>query len=265
SFTTLALGSSTANRTAAGGTLSMAASAAMTLAGSTGGVSGSNFPANFSSHVLDAASTVDYNAAGGTGQTIASAPTYGNLVLSRGSGSGTTTKTLGGTTTVGSTLTVSANAALDVSTQTLILNGALSATGSQISSASTGTVQYNQSSTGQVVVAANYGNLTFSDFAKTLPASGPIGVAGAFTPGSATGHTITNSTIDFTGGGAQSIPAFTYFNLSSSSGGARTLASTGTISVAGQFTPGSHAYTVTGSTVQYNGASTQTQPVSFTY
>ena len=45
-----------------------------------------------------------------------------------------------------------------------------------MTSASTGTVRYNQPSNGQDIRAGAYGNLAFSDFAKTLPASGTITV-----------------------------------------------------------------------------------------
>ena len=99
--------------------------------------------------------------------------------------------------------------------------------------------------------------------ARTLASSGTVGVAGTFTPGT-NAYTITGSTVDFNGAGAQTIPAFAYNNLTSSSTGARTLASSGTIGVRGTFTPGTNAYAVTGSTVNFNGAGAQTIP-AFAY
>ena len=63
---------------------------------------------------------------------------------------------------------------------------------------------------------------------------------------------MTGSTVNFNGAGAQTIPAFGYNNLTSSSTGARTLAASGTVGVAGTFTPGTNTYTVTGSTVNFN-------------
>src|SRR5207244_1300677 len=84
-----------------------------------------------------------------------------------------------------------------------------------------------------------------------------------FTPGT-NGYTITGSTIDFNGGGSQTIPAFNYNNLNSSSTGARTLASSGSIGVAGAFTPGTNSYTITGSTVDFNSTGAQTV-AAFTY
>src|SRR4029079_19167660 len=68
----------------------------------------------------------------------------------------------------------------------------------------------------------------------------------------------------YAGAGAQTIAAQNYGNLTSSGAGARTLASTGTIGVAGTFTPGTNAYTVAGSTVNFNNTGTQAV-ASFTY
>src|SRR5204862_249340 len=85
---------------------------------------------------------------------------------------------------------------------------------------------------------------------------GAITVAGTFSPGAAAGHTTTGSTVSFNGAGAQTIPAFSYNNLTSSGAGARTLAASGVIKIAGSFTPGSNPYTITGSTIEYSsGAS----------
>src|SRR5205823_2272733 len=72
------------------------------------------------------------------------------------------------------------------------------------------------------------------------------------------------STIDFNGPGAQTIPAFVYNNLTSSNTGARTLQSSGIIKITASFTSASNAYTVTGSTVEYNGTSAQSMPASVT-
>src|SRR5262249_24292150 len=130
-----------------------------------------------------------------------------------------------------------------------------------LTSNANGTVNYNQSSNGQPVLAANYGNLTFSNFNKTLPATGTIGIAGTFTPGTGASHTITGSTINFNAAGSQNIPGFTYNNLTSSGGGvARILDAVYPIKIAGTFTPGTDIYTITGSTFEYNGISAQVLP-----
>ena len=62
--------------------------------------------------------------------------------------------------------------------------------------------------------SGNYGNLTFSNFTKTLPSSGTVSIAGTFNR-SYGGHTITGSTMAFNGASAQTLPATfpTYNNL----------------------------------------------------
>src|SRR5207237_170474 len=95
----------------------------------------------------------------------------------------------------------------------------------------------------------------------TLAGTGTIGVADTFSPSATftTGnYVVTGSTVDFDGSIAQTIPAFNYNNLTSSSTGARTLS--GTIGIAATFTPGTNSYTVTGSTVDFNGTGAQTVP-----
>lgn len=158
---------------------------------------------------------------------------------------------------------------LDIAGNTLTLDGSVSG-GGTLTCLAASTVNYNQSTTGQNVLVSAYGNLTFSNSNKVLPA-GVVGIASVFTPGSATGHTITGNTIDFNGTGAQDVPAFSYNNLTFS--GARTtnsvtLASSGTIGVAGVFSPSatftSGGYSITGSTVDFNGTLAQTIP-AFNY
>ena len=133
---------------------------------------------------------------------------------------------------------------------------------SGVSLDATSTVEFAGPSA-QTITAQNYGHLTSSaSGARTLAASGTVGIAGTFTPG-ANSYTITGSTIDYNGSTAQPIAAFNYNHLTSSSTGARTLAASGTVGVAGTFTPGANSFTVTGSTMNFNGAA-QTIP-AFTY
>src|SRR6185369_17091749 len=157
--------------------------------------------------------TVEY--IGAAAQT-ASTATYNNLKINNGSG-----VTLNaGTTIVTGTLTLTAGA-LNVAANTLRIDDGSSVVGGSLTSGATGTVNYNQSTAGQSVLAGTYGNLTFSAFTKVLPSTGTIGVASVFNPnGVTTGHTITGSTFDFNGTGAQTIPVFDYNNLTIS--GART-------------------------------------------
>jgi hypothetical protein len=211
-------------------TLEVANGAIFKVAGTT-----SAFPTGFGTFTLGVTSTVDYS---GTGAQTLVAQNYGNLTSSS---TGARTLASSGTIGVAGIFTPGTNA-YTIAGSTLDFNGAGP----------------------QTIPAFNYNNLTSSSTgARTLANSGTIGVAGIFTPGT-NAYTIAGSTLDFNGSGAQTIPAFNYNNLTSSSTGARTLANSGTTGVAGTFTPGSNAYTITGSTIDFNGASAQTIP-AFNY
>jgi CSLREA domain-containing protein len=204
--------------------------------------------------------TVNFN--GSSAQTIGGSANnnFNNLTINNTAG-----VTDSGSQTVNGALTLT-NGALHDGANTLTLNGAVSFVNGNtfIDTTTGGTVNYNQGSNGQVVAPGTYDTLTFSNFNKTLPNGFTINIPGTFNPGTATGHTITGNTINFNGAGTQTIPAFTYNNLTSSSTGSRTLASSGIIKIAGTFTPGTNTYTITGSTVEYNGAAAQTLPAAFT-
>ncbi|HEY0428594.1 MAG TPA: hypothetical protein VGC76_12505 [Pyrinomonadaceae bacterium] len=193
---------------------------------------------------------------GSAAQTIggATSTTFNNLIISNPAG-----VSLGNNETVSGTLTLTSGA-LSVASNTLTLNGAVSFSSGTFNSNAAGTVNYNQSSAGQNIAPGQYDNLTFSNFNKILP-SGTINISGVFTPGSATGHTIAGNTVNFNGAAAQTIPAFTYNNLTSSNNGSRTLASSGIIKIAGTYTPGTNSYTTNGSTIDFNGPGAQTVPV----
>ena len=231
--------------------------AAITLASGNIGIAGIFNPSVTNNSFVTTGNTVIFN--GSVAQTIPAFAFFNGLTLNNAAGA-----SLGGNVTVGGALTLTTGA-LAVGTNTLMLNGAVSATAGSLTSGATGTVIYNQGSNGQAtVLAANYGNLTFSNFSKTLAGSGTIGIAGVFTPGTGTGHTIAGSTINFNGASAQTIPGFTYNNLTSSGGvAARTLDPVNTIKIAAVFTPGTNVYTITGSTVEYNGSAAQTLPATF--
>ena len=123
------------------------------------------------------------------------------------------------------------------------------------------TVEYAGSGS-QTIAVQNYGGLASSSSGARILPSGTVGIAGTFTPGT-NSYTTTGNTVNFNGATAQTIPAFNFNNLTGSGTGTRTLASSGTIGVAGTFTPGSNSYTVTGSTVNFSGSS-QAIP-SFTF
>ncbi|HEY5074692.1 MAG TPA: hypothetical protein VII34_08355, partial [Pyrinomonadaceae bacterium] len=134
---------------------------------------------------------------GGSVQTI-----FNNLTINNSSG-----VNLSNNETVGGTLTLTSGALGVGTTNTLTLNGAVAFTSGTITSGATGLVNYNQGSNGQNVAPGSYGNLTLSNFAKTLPNGGTVKIAGTFTAGATGGHTVTGSTVEFNGASAQTLPA----------------------------------------------------------
>jgi hypothetical protein len=167
-------------------------------------------------------STVVFN---GAAQTISrtGGENFNNLTLNS-----TGNVTMNNNVIVSGALTLT-QGTLAVGANTLELDGAVSATSGALTSTNTGTVYYNQGSNGQSVLAANYGNLTFSNFNKVLASSGSIGIAGVFTQGSGVGHTNTGSTINYNSGGAQAVAPFTYRNLVLSNGGVKTASGASTV------------------------------------
>jgi len=163
--------------------------------------------------------------------TDASGETFNKFAVNKASG----TVTLANAVTVNDSFQLTSGT-LDVGTTTLTLNGIVTG-GGTLTSAVTGTVNYNRSAAGQSILAANYGNLTFSNFTKVLPAS-TVGIAGTFTSGTAAGHTVTGNTIDYNGSGAQNIASFTYNNLTLSNSGTKTV-QTGADTILGTLTIGS--------------------------
>ncbi|MGH9871612.1 MAG: DUF4214 domain-containing protein [Pyrinomonadaceae bacterium] len=230
---------------------------AITLQAGTIGVAAVFSPTATNNTYVTTGNTVNFN--GSALQTIP-AFTFGGLTLTNAVGGAN----LSGNVTVNAALLLAAGQ-LGVGTNTLTLNGAASFGAGTLTSSPTGTVIYSQGSPGQAtVLAGTYGNLTFSNFSKTLASTGTIFIAGTFTPGTGVGHTITGSTINFNGTGAQNIPGFNYNNLTSSGPTAsRVLDPVNTIRIAGVFTPGTDIYTITGSTIEYNGAAAQTMPATF--
>lgn len=111
-----------------------------------------------------------------------------------------------------------------------------------------------------LILTTNAGNSLSVSGNMTL-SSGTLNTAAAFPTVTGTVD-LSGGTVGFTGTGSQTIPAYNYYNLSSSSTGARVLAGTGTIGIANTFSPGTNAYTVAGSTVNYNGPAAQTVAAS---
>src|SRR5215213_2641330 len=231
------------------------------------------FPGTFNSGT----GTFNFNGPGAQSITGPNSPTFNNLTVNKPSG----TLTLGVNSAVKSNLTVSsgildlgpfsANRTAAGGTLTVSNGATLKVGGTNSLPTNFATYALGLTSTGeytgsgaQTITATNYGNLTSSSTgARTLPSGQTVFIAGAFTPGTNT-YTTTGSTVNFNGAGAQTIPALNYGNLTSSSTGARTLASSGTIGIAGTLTPGTNAYTVAGSTLNFNGLGAQTIP-AFNY
>ncbi len=215
--------------------------------------------------------TVEYN---GIAQTV-EAGTYANLTCS-----GTGDKT-GEAITVNGILTINSGRILNMGTNQL--------SGTPSSTSGTGTlrtqnvgatpipsgvtwaftVNYDSGSP-QTIVAGNYTTLNGTGGNRTLAASGTIGISSTFTPGAGT-YTVTGSTVDFNGTGAQSVPAFNFNNLTLSNArttNSITLINAGTVGIAGTFNPSatftSGNYIVTNNTINFNGTVSQTIP-AFTY
>jgi fibronectin-binding autotransporter adhesin len=98
------------------------------------------------------------------------------------------------------------------------------------------------SSAAQTLPAANYGNLDLSGGNRVLANSGTIGICGTFTRGAGS-YTVTGSTVNYNGTGAQTIAIGTYNNLtiSNSRGAAVVTLPAGTIAVGGTFDVSSYA------------------------
>ena len=214
-------------------------------------IAGTNsFPVNYNSTKLDGSSTVEYY--GTAAQSIASKK-YGNLLIS-GTRIGNITFAASDTIHIAGTFT---------STVTFAGGGFIT-TGS--------TVDYNGTGL-QTVTRGKYWNLYISGVRTNdviFDATDTIHVAGIFSAKatfSAGGYITDGSTLDFNGTAAQTIPAFLYYNLSLS-GTNRTgnisFSNSGTIGIAGSFKPAasfsSGVYTTTGSTVDFNGFSSQIVP-----
>jgi hypothetical protein len=80
------------------------------------------------------------------------------------------------------------------------------------------------------IPAINFYNLNLTGGARVFANSGTIGIANTFTPG-AGGFTVTGSTVNFNGSGAQTIPAFTFNDLMLSGSGAKTILTASSVTV----------------------------------
>lgn len=135
-----------ANRTSAGGTLTVANGATLRISGS------GSLPANYDTHVIGNTSTIEYN--GTSAQTVAvlnSGQNYGNLTITN------SVKSLGGSITVAGTLTFGGTPnRLVIGSNTLTLQGTI--TGSL-----TGSRNFTGSSTSNLVLTGAFSRTLFLD------------------------------------------------------------------------------------------------------
>lgn len=178
-------------------------------------------------------STVNYN---GTGAQTVSVANYNNLTISGARGANTVTLASG----------------------TIGVNAVLSFTATGVTYSSTGnTINYSSAGAQTIVAFAAYNNLSNSGNGNRTLANGTIQIAGTYTPTSGT-VTVGTSVVDFAGAAGQTIPASSYYDITNSNNANRVLASSGSVAIANTFSPGAGAYTITGSTVNFNGTGTQT-------
>ncbi|MDP4285212.1 MAG: T9SS type A sorting domain-containing protein [Bacteroidota bacterium] len=202
------LGTSQWNRDSNGGIFTMNNTSKLQLGGSSsvqnGGsetlVTGSNFPSGFSTS-FNASSTVEYNGKNNITQTVYSAPQYGNLTLTNGSGSGTANKnstasfTISGTATVQNLATLTMGAGITANGPFNVNSGASLICGANVIGGS-----------GSFTLQSN-GNLSLGS-AQGISASGATGniqVAGARSFNTAANYTYNGLVTQVTGNGLPSV------------------------------------------------------------
>jgi len=211
---TLDLGVNSLNRTAPGGSITVASGATLVVGGSTGGVTGSNFPDNFSTRSL--AGSIEFSRAG---DQVVPALDYGDLTLSNSG-----VKTTGsGTLTISGALTVSGTATVDAVTNL----SSISFTGTAGQTIRSMTY-YNlsvpggvaKSAEGTITVTNNFSNAcTFSMGTFTLSVGGTKTNTGIMQfSGETNGMVFPDGTVEYNGmsaqaPGGQTITLGTYGNL----------------------------------------------------
>jgi photosystem II stability/assembly factor-like uncharacterized protein len=110
--------------------------------------------------------------------------------------------------------------------------------------------------TGGTAAFSVSGDFTLSGTTFTSTSSN-LNLAGAVNFSSGT-FAHNNGSVYFNGAGSQTIPAWNYRNLNSTSTGARVLSTSGVIGISLNFSKGTNQYTVAGSTIEYNGPGAQT-------
>ncbi|MFT3980905.1 MAG: GEVED domain-containing protein [Ferruginibacter sp.] len=206
-------------------------------------VAGSNFPGGFSALTFTSGSTVEYNGLNSITQTVYSAPVYGNLILTNGSGSSTANKILSANMAgIAGNLTINNAALFDMATYTanrtsnggslnilgtgrLNLSGTTGGVGANnnfpnnfaaMNIASTSTVGYLGAAQG-IYAGVQYGNLELGGTSTKTAPSGTLSVKGNLTKISTTSFVHNSGLVSFTGTGTQTYsstsPVMEFFNL----------------------------------------------------
>lgn len=269
---TFDLGSFTANRNSAGGTLTVSNNATLKI----GGIN--TFPTNYATNNLVVASTVEYS---GTNQTVAN-QTYGNLKLS--SSSGAAVKTFPGTSLtvvgnlssgLGAGTSVSFTAASDITVNgNLSLGASTTFNGSSYShsiggnwlnngifNGNTGTVTF----TGSGATVSGSGTQVFNNLTVAASAvsfsSGNIALTGNLaTTGSGSFSQAPGGTLSMTGAGTTisgSGISLDNLTVSGSVSTATSLSLSGNLSVSGSFSASAGTVTLAGASKIMVGAGTK--------
>ena len=285
---TFDLASFTANRTVAGGTLTVSNGTLLKIGGT------NTLPSNFSTHSVGATSTIEYSGTNQSVATLNSAQNYGNLTIS---GSGT--KTLLGALTIINNVTLTAGT-LDVSAGNFGMNvgGNWTNNGGLFAARAGSTVTFN-SAVAQAIngtaasqtfngVTVNKGGNTLSvgGSTTTLTVGGPltltlgtfaagtattINVSGNWTQATGTTFTPGTGTVVFNGSSAQSIDGTlatkVYNNFTVSKTGGSTLsgaAGTTALDINGNLTLSTGNFTA-GTAVNINVAGNWTAGLGTTF
>jgi hypothetical protein len=157
----LDLGTSDLNRATSGGTFSLNNTSKLKLGTNSGGQSGSNFPLNFSTLSLNAASTVEYyNTSNQTIYNIPS-PGYGSLTLTNNS-----TKTAGGALDIRGSFTVNSGVTFSAGTSLTHNIGGNWSNGGTFSYTTASTIVLNGSSQQTISGTATFNNLIINNTAN---------------------------------------------------------------------------------------------------
>ncbi len=163
----------------------------------------------------------------GTDQDIAALDYY-KLQVSNGG-----VKSLTASITVRNEMTVNTLASVDLKTYILTLSFAgTPLVNNGIFIPGTSTVSYTGAGA-TTMAPGSYYNLTSNSGARQLVNGGIYKIGGTFTPGATSYTSVTGSSVEFNGAGAQNIPPFTFHELILSGGGAKTIADAVDVTVYG--------------------------------